>query len=100
MAAHGEDTKPEKVKLVFLGDQAVGKTSILNRFMYDNFDARLDPTVGMDFVMKNIYRGDKVIKIMLWDTAGQEKFKSLIPSYLVDAAIALVVYDITSRSVS
>ena len=51
----------------------------------------------MDFVMKNIYKGDKTIKIMLWDTAGQEKFKSLIPSYLVDASIALVAYDITSK---
>jgi len=51
----------------------------------------------MDFVMKNIYKGDKTIKISMWDTAGQEKFKSLIPSYLVGASIAVIVYDITSR---
>ena len=50
----------------------------------------------MDFVMKNIYKGDRIIKIMMWDTAGQERFKSLIPSYVSDAAIVLVVYDITS----
>ncbi len=51
----------------------------------------------MDFFMKSIYKGDKTIKITLWDTAGQEKFKSLIPTYLTDANIALVVYDITSK---
>ena len=47
--------------------------------------------------MKKIYKGDRSIKIMMWDTAGQEKFKSLIPSYLKDADIVIVVYDITSR---
>ena len=51
----------------------------------------------MDFMIKKIYKGDRSLKIMLWDTAGQEKFKSLIPSYLTDAAIAVVTYDITSK---
>ena len=54
------------------------------------------PTIGMDYLMKNLYRGDKIVKIMMWDTAGQEKFKSLIPSYLIGASIVLVAYDITS----
>ena len=47
--------------------------------------------------MKTIYSGEKTYKIMLWDTAGQEKFKSLIPSYLKDTAMALVVYDISGN---
>lgn len=46
--------------------------------------------------MKNIYNGNKTIKMCLWDTAGQEKFKSLIPTYLTDAVMAIIVYDITS----
>lgn len=46
--------------------------------------------------MKNIYNGQKTLKLCLWDTAGQEKFKSLIPTYLTDAAMAIIVYDITS----
>lgn len=48
--------------------------------------------------MKNIYNGDKTIKLCLWDTAGQEKFRSLIPSYLSDAVMAIIVYDITSKN--
>ena len=102
-ADRDNDTRPEKIKLVFLGDPSVGKTSILNRIMNDTFENKSEvetfnqPTVGMDFMIKKIYKGDRSLKIMLWDTAGQEKFKSLIPSYLDDAAIVVVVYDITSR---
>lgn len=47
--------------------------------------------------MKKIYNGNKIIKLCLWDTAGQEKFKSLIPTYLTDAAMAIIVYDVTSN---
>ena len=47
--------------------------------------------------MKTIYNGDQIIKLCFWDTAGQEKFKSLIPSYLKDAAMAILVYDISSK---
>ena len=47
--------------------------------------------------MKSIFNGEKTIKLCLWDTAGQEKFKSLIPNYLSDAKIAIIVYDITSK---
>ena len=49
----------------------------------------------MDFVQKNIYNGDQNIKLVLWDTAGQEKFRSLIPNYIRQAQMAILVYDIT-----
>lgn len=64
------------------------------------FLSNSQPTVGMDFAMKTIYNGDQIIKFCFWDTAGQEKFKSLIPSYLKDAAMAILVYDITSKQKS
>uniref|UniRef100_G3NHU8 RAB6B, member RAS oncogene family a n=1 Tax=Gasterosteus aculeatus aculeatus TaxID=481459 RepID=G3NHU8_GASAC len=67
-----------KFKLVFLGEQSVGKTSLITRFMYDSFD--------------NTYQ----VRLQLWDTAGQERFRSLIPSYIRDSTVAVVVYDITN----
>jgi small GTP-binding protein len=60
-----------KFKLVFVGDQAVGKSSIITRFIKDQFDPTHNPTVGIDFVSKNINIGGSVVRLQLWDTAGQ-----------------------------
>jgi Ras-related protein Rab-6A len=87
-----------KHKLVFLGDQSVGKTSIITRFMYDTFDKQYQATIGIDFLSKTMYLEDRTVRLQLWDTAGQERFRSLIPSYIRDSAGAIIVYDISSRS--
>jgi small GTP-binding protein len=59
------------VKVVLLGDRSVGKSSIINRFITDHFEENLQPTVGVDFMGKNItYKGQNY-RIELWDTAGQ-----------------------------
>jgi len=86
-----------KFKLVFLGEQSVGKTSLITRFMYDNFDAQYAATIGIDFLSKTMYLDDRTVRLQLWDTAGQERFRSLIPSYIRDSSVAVVVYDVTSR---
>ena len=88
----------EKYKLVFLGDQNVGKTSIITRFMYDSFDTAYQATIGIDFLSKTMYLEDRTVRLQLWDTAGQERFRSLIPSYIRDSSVAVVVYDITDRA--
>jgi len=87
-----------KYKLVFLGDESVGKTSIITRFMYDTFDDTYKVTIGIDFVSKTMYLEDRIVRLQLWDTAGQERFRSLIPSYIRDSSVAVVVYDITNRA--
>jgi len=87
-----------KYKLVFLGDESVGKTSIITRFMYDTFDETYKVTIGIDFVSKTMYLEDRIVRLQLWDTAGQERFRSLIPSYIRDSSVAIVVYDITNRA--
>ena len=94
-----------KYKIVFLGDQAVGKSSIINRFIYDIFDGNdhvMDssiqrPTIGIDFISQNIFLEEKTIRLQLWDTAGQERFRALIPNYIRDSTVAVIVYDITHR---
>lgn len=87
-----------KYKLVFLGDQSVGKTSIITRFMYDNFDRHYQATIGIDFLSKTMYLEDRTVRLQLWDTAGQERFRSLIPSYIRDSSVAVVVYDVSNRA--
>ncbi|XP_018565852.1 ras-related protein Rab6-like [Anoplophora glabripennis] len=86
----------QKYKLVFLGEQSVGKTSLITRFMYDSFDTTYQATVGIDFLSKTVYLKDRTVRLQLWDTAGQERFRSLIPSYIRDSSVAVVVYDITN----
>jgi len=87
-----------KFKVVFLGEQSVGKTSLITRFMYDSFDTTYQATIGIDFLSKTMYLEDRTVRLQLWDTAGQERFRSLIPSYIRDSTVAVVVYDITNAS--
>ncbi|XP_016296057.1 ras-related protein Rab-6A [Sinocyclocheilus anshuiensis] len=101
MSATGDFGNPlRKFKLVFLGEQSVGKTSLITRFMYDSFDNTYQATIGIDFLSKTMYLEDRTIRLQLWDTAGQERFRSrfrsLIPSYIRDSTVAVVVYDITN----
>ncbi|KAL8728174.1 MAG: hypothetical protein Q9166_005568 [cf. Caloplaca sp. 2 TL-2023] len=86
----------KKFKLVFLGEQSVGKTSLITRFMYDSFDNMYQATIGIDFLSKTMYLEDRTVRLQLWDTAGQERFRSLIPSYIRDSSVAVIVYDISS----
>uniref|UniRef100_A0A8C5EWY3 Ras-related protein Rab-6B-like n=1 Tax=Gouania willdenowi TaxID=441366 RepID=A0A8C5EWY3_GOUWI len=103
MSAGGDLGNPlRKFKLVFLGEQSVGKTSLITRFMYDSFDNTYQATIGIDFLSKTMYLEDRTVGnyflnlLQLWDTAGQERFRSLIPSYIRDSTVAVVVYDITN----
>ena len=86
-----------KYKLIFLGDQGTGKSSILNRFVDDKFDETYQATIGLDFQSKNIQIDNQDIHLLLYDTAGQEKFRSLIPMYIRESQIVLFVYDITRK---
>ena len=91
-----EDNLPH-YKIIFLGDQAVGKSSILNRFYQDKFEPDYQATIGLDFHSKNTEINGTSVRLLLYDTAGQEKFKSLIPMYIRDANIILIVYDISIK---
>merc|ERR1719491_2890756 len=88
---------PPKYKVVLLGDMTVGKTSLINRYLHGTFQEKVDATIGMDFQTKNVCTGDRTVRLQLWDTAGQERFRSLVTSYIRDAAAAVVVYDVTQR---
>ena len=90
LTSEASSATSSKYKIVFLGDQSVGKTSIINRFIYDTFEDVYQATIGIDFLSKPVYVDEKTIRLQLWDTAGQERFKSLIPSYVKDSSVAVI----------
>lgn len=87
-------------KLVLLGESAVGKSSIVHRFVKNTFDDLRESTIGAAFLTQSITipETQTTIKFEIWDTAGQERYKSLAPMYYRNANSALCVYDITSRT--
>mmetsp|Transcript_19220 Transcript_19220/g.44728 ORF Transcript_19220/g.44728 Transcript_19220/m.44728 type:complete len:228 (+) Transcript_19220:82-765(+) len=89
--------KSRGFKLVLLGDAAVGKSSILMRFLQNKFSDGIETTVGAAFSTKTIEVNEsKEVKFEIWDTAGQERFRSLAPMYYRGASAAVVVYDQTN----
>jgi len=86
------------VKLVLLGEAAVGKSSLVLRFVNDDFQPNKEPTIGAAFLTQKCQLPSRTIKFEIWDTAGQERFASLAPMYYRNAQSALVVYDITKAS--
>ena len=85
-------------KYIIIGDSAVGKSNILLRYIHDNFNEEFQSTIGVEFGAKNIKLEDKVYRIQIWDTAGQETFRSITRAYYKNSVCAFVVYDITNRN--
>ncbi|KAI8063221.1 ras family-domain-containing protein [Gongronella butleri] len=96
MTAQG---KTYQFKLVLLGESAVGKSSLVTRFVKDHFDEYRESTIGAAFLAQTVTLDDNTtVKFEIWDTAGQERYKSLAPMYYRGASCAVVVYDITQTS--
>lgn len=85
-------------KIIFTGDVSVGKTSIINNLLGQKFIDEYEPSIGVDFFTKTIKYKSKLIKFQIWDSAGQEKFRSLIPNYIRGASLVFLVYDISNKS--
>merc|ERR1712137_722983 len=83
-------------KLVLLGDSAVGKSSLVLRFVRGQFFEYQESTIGAAFLTQTVALNDTTVKFEIWDTAGQERYHSLAPMYYRGAAAAIVVYDITN----
>ncbi|KHN96709.1 mitochondrion protein [Metarhizium album ARSEF 1941] len=97
--ARGMNNRFAQFKLVLLGESAVGKSSIVLRFVKDQFDSFRESTIGAAFLTQTISLDENTtVKFEIWDTAGQERYKSLAPMYYRNANCAVVVYDITQSS--
>ena len=84
-------------KIIFVGDSGVGKTTLINRINNEEFKDLNESSVGIDYYSKNIkFRGEE-LTLQIWDTAGQEKYRGLIPTYARNAVLAFIIYDISSK---
>ena len=86
-------------KVVFIGESGVGKTSIISRYITNSFKSEMVSTLGANFVTKNVIMEDEnqSIKFEIWDTAGQERYRALTKVFYKNAAVCILVYDITKR---
>ena len=100
MLYDGDTQKEEhidfKVKIMFIGNSSVGKTSIIKRYSKNIFSTSYISTLGIDFESKNINIDNKTINLQIWDTAGQEKYKVLSKNYYNNSNAFIIVYDITN----
>ena len=86
------------VKLVLLGETGVGKTSLIQRFVYNDFREDPQSTIGANFTSRVVKpsTSQHSIRFHVWDTAGSEVYRSLIRMYYRDATVAVLVYDTTN----
>ena len=91
-------TRTVKLKLVVLGDQGCGKSSILNQYVNNNFVSNYQATIGVDFFKKTIKYEDTKYEMCIWDTSGQEKFSAIVSSYYRNITAVLLVFDLGNYS--
>ena len=85
------------LKYIIIGDAAVGKSNILLRFAQNDFKSEYQLTIGVEFGAKNLDINNKKIRLQIWDTAGQENYRSITRAYYKNSVCAILVYDITNR---
>ena len=85
------------IKILTLGDSGVGKTSIIQKFINDKFNQSMLSTIGVDFQSKVIIIDNIKVKLKIWDTTGQERFKTLTSQYYNGADGALLIFDVTNK---
>jgi small GTP-binding protein len=89
-------SKEDSIKIVLLCESAVGKTSIIQRFTNDSFDLNCISSLSAQFNSKTVKINGESLKFDVWDTAGQEKYRSLARIFYKDARVIIFVYDITN----
>ena len=94
-----DNDQEESIKVVLIGESGVGKTSIISQFTKGIFNQDIMSTNGATFSTKKkeFKKSKKTLSFEIWDTAGQEKYRSLAKMFFKDAAVALIVYDITNK---
>jgi hypothetical protein len=87
----------DKLKICMVGGTAVGKTSLVNRYMSSIFNERYATTIGVKIQARRLTRGDRAVDLVLWDLSGEDEFQSVQPAYVRGASGYLLVIDGTRR---
>jgi len=85
------------LKFIIVGDTGTGKTNLMYRFVFDKFTSEIHPTIGIEFGTKTHQIDNFIVKIYVWDTAGQEKFMSITKAYYRASHCVFIVYDISDQ---
>jgi small GTP-binding protein len=93
-----QDDYEQLYKIIIIGDSGVGKSNILGRYLHDEFKEDTKSTVGVEFGSKKMQIENATIKLQIWDTAGQEKYRALAKIFYQNASAAILVYDITTTT--
>jgi small GTP-binding protein len=94
-----DETEPDVMfKVCFFGDGGVGKTTLIGRYLTGIFKSNQTLTIGVDFHVKKIQIGDKLVSLQIWDFAGEDRFRFLLPSYVIGTSGGIFMYDITRFS--
>jgi small GTP-binding protein len=103
MSSNGDNPDYENLphdfsfKMIVIGDAGVGKSCLTGRAIKDKFDVEYSPTVGFEFLTFSTKIDNKIIKLQIWDTCGQEVYRSLITNFYRNSSLAMMVYSINSR---
>lgn len=92
-----QDNEEKELKVILLGECGVGKTNIILRYLKDEFNEDTITTTNSTYTMKTVKKDDTTYRLNVWDTAGQEKFRSITKMFLQDASIIMLVYSITDK---
>ena len=87
----------KRIKIAFIGDVSVGKTSIIKQYISHTFNDYNESTIGAAFITQRIKKENKEIILEIWDTAGQERYRSLMPMYYRNSDFIIIVYDLTFK---
>ena len=85
------------LKFIVIGDSSVGKSNIISKYKENKFDEKGQPSIGVQFIAKNVVIENTTFRLQVWDTAGQESFRSMTRIYYKNSSCAFIVYDITEK---
>ncbi len=95
---HSQQADKLLFKMIVVGDASVGKSCILARYTKKEYKLDYNVTIGVEFCSKYVKVKGNDVKLQIWDTAGQEAFRSIVGSFYRNAKGVLLIYDITSRA--
>ena len=90
-------TEETRIKIVIVGEAGVGKTSLMQMYSEGTFSSEVSSTIGSTCTEKELVMNDQTFIISIWDTAGQESYRTIVPMYFRGASVAIIVFDVTNQ---